>query len=85
LLFAKAEDHQPVFADACGQAGEVAVAAHQAEAVEAPGVEQVHGVDDEGAVAGVFAGGVAVLLDGMDGVFGELEAPAGQVGVVKSP
>lgn len=46
LLFAEAEDHQPVFADACGQAGEVAVAAHQAEAVEAPGVEQVHGVED---------------------------------------
>ncbi len=57
-------DGDPALPDTGRQAREVAVAGDQAEAVETVGVEQVHGVDDHGAVGGVLAYGVVELLDG---------------------
>lgn len=74
------------FADAGGQAGKVAVAAHQAEAVHAAAVQHVHGVDDEGRVGGVLARGVAELLYGLDGqrvqhLFPAFEVAAGPVAI----
>ena len=63
-----------------GQAGEVAVAGHQYKAVHLAGVEDVHGVDDHGRVGGVLAGGVAVLLDGGDGVLQQDGFPGGHIG-----
>ncbi|MNQ46790.1 hypothetical protein D3C85_606160 [compost metagenome] len=79
LLFAEAVDGQAFLAQARGQAGEVAVAGDQAEAVEAPGVEQVHGVDDQRAVGGVLAPGVGELLDRLDGVVEQHLLPAAQL------
>ncbi|MNS76162.1 hypothetical protein D3C72_1097010 [compost metagenome] len=81
LALAEAVDGQPLLADARGQPGEVAVAGDDAEAVEAPGVQQVHGVDDHGAVGGVLAHGVAELLDRLDRVRQQSLLPSGQVGL----
>ena len=64
-----------------GQAGEVAVGGHQAEALYFAGVEDVHGVDDHGGVGGVFPRGVAVLLDGADGIVQQHAFPGDQGGV----
>ena len=68
LLLAHADDGQAAFADARGQAGEVAVRRHDAEPVHLTGVEDIHGVDDHGVVGCVLAFGIAELLDGRDGV-----------------
>jgi len=68
LLLADAHDESPFLADARGQAGVVAVAGDDAEALDQFTVHDVHGVDDQGAVSGVLAHGVAELLDGLHGV-----------------
>ena len=52
---AEAENVQALFADAGGQAGEVGVAADEAEAVHVAGVQQVHGVDHQRDIGGVLA------------------------------
>src|SRR5690606_16010471 len=66
LLFAEAIDRDALFADACGQPGEVAVRRHQAEAVEPSRMQQVHRVDDQGDVARVLALGVLEVLLPLD-------------------
>ena len=68
VLLADAHDEEAHLPDAGRQAGVVAVARDDAEAVDQAAVEDVHGVDDHGAVGGVLADGVAELLDGLDGV-----------------
>src|SRR6185312_1409090 len=67
--------------DARGEPGEVAVAGDDAEAVEAPGVEQVHCVDDHRRVGGVLAHGIAELLDRLDRVAQQHLFPAVEVGL----
>ncbi|MNZ89696.1 hypothetical protein D3C78_1086310 [compost metagenome] len=79
LLLAEAVDGQPFLAQARGQAGEVAVAGDQAEAVETAGVEQVHGVDDQRAVGGVLAAGVGELLHRLDRVVQQHLLPLAEV------
>ena len=68
FLFAEAIDEQPLFSKPHGQAGEVAVAGDQTVAIEAAGVEQIHGVDDHGAVGRILTRGVGELLDRFDRV-----------------
>src|SRR5690348_3151461 len=55
LALAEAVDRHALLADPRGKPREVAVARDDAEAVEAAGVEQVHGVDDHRAVGRVLA------------------------------
>jgi hypothetical protein len=78
LLFAEAVDVDPLFADPRGQAGEVAVGGDQAEAVEPARMQQVHGVDHQGDVRGVLAGGVGEVLMRHDRVGGQDVGPAFQ-------
>ena len=66
-----------LLAQALGQAGEIAVAGDQAEAVEPAAVEQVHGIDDHGRVRCIFPRRIAVLLDGRDGVLQQYALPTG--------
>lgn len=80
LAFAHAEHVFVGFAQAGGEAGEVAVGGDDAEAVQRGLVEQVHGVDDEGRVAGVFAVHVVVLLHGLDGVVQNHGLPVAHLG-----
>ena len=54
---------------------EVAIAGDDAEAIDAAGVEQVHGVDHERDVGRVLASDVLTLLDGPDAVPGEQGHP----------
>src|SRR5690606_29489752 len=79
LTLAEAVDGEPLLADARGQAGEVAVAGDDAEAVEVAAVHQVHRVDDQRAVRGVLAGGVVELLDRGDRVGQQPVLPAAEV------
>ena len=84
LGLADAVDVDPLLADAGGEPGEVAVRGDQAEAVEAAGMQEVHGVDDQRDVGRVLAGGVGELLLGEDGVAGEHPLPAGTAGPWRS-
>ena len=63
LLLAHADDDLAGLAEAARQAGEIAVRRDDAEPVHIGGVEEVHRVDDEGRVGGIFAGRVRELLD----------------------
>ncbi len=81
LFFAEPVDGEPGLPDPGGQAGEIAVAGNDAEAVQLFAVEQVHGVDDHGAVRGVFPEGIGKLLDGLDGVGKQPVLPSPQPGV----
>jgi hypothetical protein len=86
LLLAEAVHVHALLADAGGEPGEVAVGGHEAEAVEAAAVKEVHGVDHQGDVRGVLARGVGELLLGNDGVLRQdvgpgLRAGAGEVAV----
>ena len=75
LLLPHADDHAPALAQTAGQAREVRVAGHEAEAIDVVGVEDVHGVDDHGGIRGILALGVAELLDGRDGVLQQRVLP----------
>src|SRR5690606_2177610 len=75
LLFTEAVDHLAGLAQARGQTGEVAVTGHQAETVEGTGVQQIHGVDDHGAVGRVLAAGVGELLDRLQRVLQQAGLP----------
>ena len=79
LLAADAEDVEPLFADAAGEAREVAVRGHQDEAVEAPGVQEIHGVDDQRDVGRVLAFRVGELLVREHGEVLEFLVPATQL------
>src|SRR5690606_38018629 len=79
LAFAESVDRQSLLADARRQAGEVAVAGDDAEAVQVAAVHQVHRVDDQRAVGGVLAGGVVELLDRRDRGGEQSVLPAAQV------
>ena len=80
VFLADAHHEKAFFTDAGGEAGVIAVAGDQAEAIHAAGVQDIHGVDDHGAVGGVLADGVAELLDGLDGVRLQRILPAAHVG-----
>lgn len=79
FLLAHADYIHAGFPQAAGQTGEIAVAGHDAEPVHIVGVQNVHGVNDEGRVCGVFAYGVLKLLDGDDGVFQQFLPPAARL------
>ena len=66
FFLTEAVHQQTFFPDARCQARKVAIAGNQAEAIEATGVEQIHRVDDHGAIGRVLPT-VAELLDGLDG------------------
>ena len=53
-----------------------------AKAIHIARIQQIHGVNDHGAVGCIFAGGVAILLDGNDGVVQQHILPAFQAGNV---
>ena len=78
LALAHADDQLAGLPQTGGQAGEVTVRGHDAEPIQVAAVQKVHSINDHGRVGGVFAGGVAVLLDGDDGVVQQCIFPAFQ-------
>ena len=62
--------------------GKVAVGGDEAEPVEAPGVQQVHGVDDQRDVGGVLAGGIGELLLRQDRVPSQHALPSGELALL---
>lgn len=85
FLFAKAEDVHAQFAYPSGQASKIAVGRYEAEAVEAPAVQQIHRIDHEGDVGGVLAGGVGELLLWDDSVPRQASVQAFERALAKSP
>ncbi len=75
---AKAIYHQTCCADAGSQRGEVAIARHQAEAAKVAAVEQIHGVNNQPYIGGIFPLGVGELLDGYQRMLEQNAAPAAQ-------
>ena len=55
LLLAHAYDGHALLAQSGGETGEVAVGGGETEAVDAPRIEDIHGVDDHRRVGGVLA------------------------------
>jgi len=76
VVAADAEDIETLFADPAGQAGEIAVRGDQHEAVEPPGMQQVHRVDHQGDIAGVLADGIGGLVVRHEPEFGVKVGPA---------
>lgn len=75
MFSSKPDDTEPIFANSRGQSREVTVAADQAEPIEPAPVQQVHCVNDERAVTGIFPYRITVLLDGVDAMVGECFTP----------
>ena len=67
FLLPDAHDKHTGLSEPLGQLGKVRIAGYQAEAVYISRIQNIHGVDDHGGIGGIFAGGVAVLLDGIYG------------------
>jgi hypothetical protein len=67
-LLANTYNQQALLTYSCGQPGVVAVAGNEAKPAARAAVQDVHGVNDHGAVSGVLADGIAELLDGLNGV-----------------
>ena len=80
LLLPHADDLLARLTQPGGQTGEVGIAGHQYETVALSGIEDVHGVDDHSRISGVLSGGIAVLLDGGDGVLQQDRLPGGHIG-----
>lgn len=76
MLVPKPINLDPLLANPRSQPSEIAIRRNETEAGKTAGVEQVHGIDDHGAVGGVFAGRVGELLDGDDGVLEQAASPA---------
>ena len=68
LLLPHADDGEAAFADAACKTREIAIAGNDAKPLDRSGVHDVHGVDDHGRIGGIFARGVAELLNGRDRV-----------------
>lgn len=66
LLFTKAEDSKSLFTQSHCEASEIAVAGNQTEAIEFTRVEQVHRINDEGAVRSVLPSRIRKLLNRFD-------------------
>ena len=81
LALAHADDQLAGLAQAGGQAGKITVRRDDAEAVEIAAVQQVHRVNDHSGIRRIFAGGVAVLLDGDDRIVQQRVLPAFQPNV----
>ena len=81
LTLTHADDQLARLAQTGGQTGEVAVARNEAEAVHLVRVQNIHRVDDHRRVGGVLARGIAVLLDGRDGVFEQHPLPPSHGGL----
>ncbi|SOY52707.1 hypothetical protein CBM2592_A280128 [Cupriavidus taiwanensis] len=77
FLLAEAKNHEPFFPNACCQTCKIAVAGHQAKTIEPSGIQQVHSIDDEGAICRILPGGIGELLHRFDGVFVEHLLPGG--------
>ena len=80
LLLAHPDHRKAALADAARQAREIAVARHEAEALDRVRIEDVHRVDDHGRVGGVLADGVAELLNRRDGIVEQRVFPLGVQG-----
>lgn len=68
FLFANSHHKDARLADAGGKPRVIAVARNEAEAIHHAGVQDVHRVDDHGAVCRILANGVTELLDWLEGV-----------------
>ena len=79
LFLAKSIHRQTRFPDSCRQFGKIAVAAYQAEPIKTPGVQQIHGINNERAVCGIFSFGIPKLLDRLDGVLQQKIFPAAKL------
>ena len=79
-FLADAHYEEPFFTNAGSQAGVIAVAGDQAETIHPAGVQNVHGVDDHGAVGGVLTDCKAELLDGLNGEGVQHVLPAAHIG-----
>ena len=77
LLLAHADDGQSAFANAPSKPREIAIARNDAETLDRPGIHDVHRVDDHGRIGGIFACGVAELLNGRDRVLKQRILPFG--------
>lgn len=80
LLFTKAEPAQTLFADTQGEARKVTATGDQAEAIETPGVQQIHRMDDHRAACRVLPARVGELLHRLDRELVEDSFPLGAIG-----
>ena len=79
LLLPHTDDLFPRLPEPGSQTGKIGIAGNQHKAVTAAGIQNIHGIYDHGRVGSVLAGGVAVLLDGSDGVLQKDGLPGGHV------
>ena len=68
FLLANAHHKNSGLADACGESRVIAIGGDQTKRVHHAGMQNIHRIDNHGAVGGVLADGVTELLDGLEGV-----------------
>lgn len=66
FLFTKPKNHQALLAQAHRESGEITVTGYQAETIESSRVQQVHRIDNQRAVRGIFPGRISKLLNRLD-------------------
>jgi len=76
LFFTKTIDDQARLANSRGQACKVAVARDDAEAIELLRIQQIHRINDQRAVGGIFPDGISKLLNRLDRLLQENVFPS---------
>ena len=79
LFFTKAIDYQARLANPRGQACKVAVARDDAEAIELLRIQQIHRINDQRAVGGIFPDGISELLNRLDCLLQKNVLPSPQI------
>ena len=77
LLFADTNHLKALFANAVGKGGKITVGADQDKPIETASVHDVHRIDDQTNVTGIFTLGICAFLLGRQACL--TSAPAGQI------
>lgn len=68
LFLTKAKDSKPLFTQSHCEPSKIRVTRNQTKAIELSCIEQIHCINNQGAVRGIFTGRICELLDRFYGI-----------------